>query len=113
MSRTGATVGSCATLTAMPKPRARTSPPPSAPEVSAGPTPAPVGDVLLAVEAALPDTGNALTQSKDGDGTMRFAIPPATVSEVARVLAVLGQRTFYVCIVAKPETRRKSALATE
>lgn len=72
------------------------------------------GRVLLAVEAALPDTGNALTQTKDGDGTMRFAIPPAAVAEVATALAQLRAQTFYVCLVAKPSaSKRRSALATE
>jgi hypothetical protein len=74
----------------------------------------PLGDeVLLAVEAALPDTGNALTQTKDGDGTIRLAIPPGAVAEVAAALGQLAARSFYLCLVAKPARRRKSALATE
>jgi hypothetical protein len=78
--------------------------------------PPPVVDpdhVLLAVEAALPDTGNALTQSGEGDGTVRFAISPQDVAAVSRALGTLAGTSFWVVLVAKPKSRRKSALATD
>jgi hypothetical protein len=69
--------------------------------------------VLLAVEASLPDQGNALTQSGEGDGTVRFAINPADVAAVSRALSALGGTSFWVVLVAKPTRKRRSALATE
>jgi len=69
--------------------------------------------VLLAVEASLPDTGNALTQSGEGDGTVRFAISPQDVAAVSRALSTLGGTTFWVVLVAKPTRKRRSALATD
>lgn len=70
--------------------------------------------MLLSVPASLPPVGNTLTTTADGDGTIRLAISPADVPEVAAALAQLGQRTFYLTLVALPAVRpRKSALAEE
>lgn len=70
-------------------------------------------DVLLSVPASLPTLGNTLATTADGDATIRIAISPADVPEVATALAQLGGRTFYLTLVALPERPRKSALATE
>jgi hypothetical protein len=69
--------------------------------------------VLLSVPASLPTLGNVLTTSSEGEGTIRIAISPGDVAEVATALASLGGRTFYLTLVALPEVKRPSALATE
>jgi hypothetical protein len=54
-----------------------------------------------------------LTQTRDGDGTMRFAVSPNDVAAISRAFATLGGTTFWVVLVAKPERKRRSALATD
>lgn len=68
----------------------------------------PAGDVLLAVVAALPDLGNALTMTADGDAVVRLQVPPQFASKVAQVVQQLRMRTFYLCIVAKPHAQKRA-----
>jgi hypothetical protein len=44
---------------------------------------------------------------------MRFAISPEAVADVSKAFAALSGTSFWVVLVAKPKSRRKSALATE
>jgi len=64
--------------------------------------------VALAVEAALPDTGNAFTLDKDGGCTLRLAISPQNAGEAANAIAGLTDATFWLALILKPQKPRRT-----
>jgi hypothetical protein len=65
--------------------------------------------VALAVEASLPDTGNAFTLDKDGGCTLRLAISPQNAGDAATTIASLTDATFWLVLIQKPVAARRRA----
>jgi len=79
-----------------------------APDDHLTPPSAPTGDVALAVEASLPDQGNAFTLDKDGGCTIRLAISPQEAGACANAIASLTDATFWLALILKPKKARRT-----
>lgn len=65
-----------------------------------------VADTPLAFEAALAETGAALTMTGDGDGRLVLSLPPASHAFLAQHIGRLMFKTFTVAVLEPQEGRR-------